>query len=278
MTTKTTTTQSPPDVAPKTRLERQADKGQALADNLVKAWLDAEQVTIKLWLDGESKWSKDVSAWLDAETRHATANTLADAIASNADGAVQAVNLATGYLSALFDNLSSVKDGKYFRELGFDSFPNYTEHVCKTYLSGLDGGSKKDVARFVSDAIPGMSQRKLAEVTGIPQPQVSRALNGSTAGDGAGGHGGPRASKSDADKLVAATDKIASTVMADVDKVSVDDLKRIASEALRVLIDARAELVSRGETVAAWSSLQPSKSAELHSSREGTTRTGKVAA
>lgn len=267
MTSKTA--QPAPEAPQKTRLERQADKGQAAVDGLVKLWLDAEQVHIKLWLDAETKFTKDVTAWLDAETRFATAETLADSIASNATGAVDAANLASQYLEALFDGMTSVKEGKYFRELGHESYPKFTEHVCKTHLTGLDGGAKKEVVRFVIASIPGMTERKYAEITGVPQAQVNRAKKGSTAGDGDSGHGGKRDSKTDADKLAAATDKVTPAVLADVDKVSVDDLKRIAAEALRVLIDARAQLAARGETVAVWASLEPSK-AEVHSSSEGT--------
>ena len=63
--------------------------------------------------------------------------------------------------------------------------------------------------RFVALQIPGLTQRKLEEITGVPQAQVNRALNGSTAGDGQSGHGGDRTrtTKREVYKLDAALQK-----------------------------------------------------------------------
>lgn len=144
--------------------------------------------------------------------------------------------------------LAEVKAGGYFKELGFEKYIDYVAHICLTYLKGIDGGSKKELVRFVALQIPGLTQRKLEEITGVPQAQVNRALNGSTAGDGQSGHGGDRTrtTKREVDKLDAALQKSTQQEgkpdpLQDENKWTDAELKRAEKELWAKLIDIREE-------------------------------------
>lgn len=242
------------DAPKKTRLERQAEKGQESYDKLVKAWLDAENIQLQMWLDAETKWQTDVTAWLDGEARYTTAQELYDTVRTSAASATEHLMLGQSFLDEMLDAVAKIKDGGYFKDLGFAKYIDFVSHVCKTYVGQLDGGSKKVVVRFVVAQIPGLSQRKYEEVTGIPQAQISRAVNDSDAGDGDQGHGGSRKTKREITKLAEALQRSDQPEgkpdpLQDDDKWTNDELKQTERELWRKLIDIREEMHKRGLTL-----------------------------
>jgi hypothetical protein len=239
------------EVPKKSRLERQADKGQESYEKLVRAWLDGEQVAIKLWLDAEAAHVKAVKAWLDGEQRYGTAQGLYDTVRVSAQGAAKHFMMGQSLLDDMLAALAKIKDGGYFKDLGFEKYVDFLSHICKTYVGQLDGGSKKVVARFVVGQIPGLTQRKYEEVTGIPQPQISRAVNDSNAGSGDQGHGGARERKGEAAKLEDALNKSLKPAgkpnpLENDDKWTDSQLKQAEMDLWAKIIDVRRELHHRG--------------------------------
>lgn len=243
------------DVPKKTRLERQAENGEQSYEKLVKAWLDGEQVAIKLYLDAEAKWGQDTRAWLNAETAYGRAVELDDIVRTSGAEAADHALKSQSFIDQMLVAMAEVKEGNYFRPLGFDKYSDYVAHVCKDYLKGIDGAAKKEVVRFVALQIPGLSQRKVEEITGVPQAQVSRALNGSTAGDGESGHGGDRTrtTKREVDKLEDSLHKFRSDQpegkpdpLKDGNRWTDSELKRAETEVWAQLLDIRSELHDRG--------------------------------
>lgn len=177
---------------PAARLERQQEK------------LDAQQAKIEAT-------RKELAAKAEAEAEKAAAlavrteraESLMDAIASDAGEMVAAFNSGSESLQSLCANLSLIQTEKLHKEAGHASYPELIAHVAKTYLQGLDGGLQKEWIRFVAAQLPGIAQRKLAALIGVSQSEVSRGVNGSTAGDGEGNHGGARQTKRAVTKVAA---------------------------------------------------------------------------
>ena len=62
--------------------------------------------------------------------------------------------------------------------------------ISTEYMPKPQGAPRNEIIRLVNQQLPGLSQRRLADVVGTYQPTVNRVLKGDNTGGGNQGHGG----------------------------------------------------------------------------------------
>jgi hypothetical protein len=64
--------------------------------------------------------------------------------------------------------------------------------ISKEYMPKPQSKPRNEIILFVNEQLPGLSQRRLAEVCGTDVSTVNRVLKGEDTGGGNRGHGGAR--------------------------------------------------------------------------------------
>jgi hypothetical protein len=69
---------------------------------------------------------------------------------------------------------------------------NFISREYREYMQKPQGAQRNEIIRRVNQQLPGLSQRRLADVVGTDPGTVNRVLNDDDTGGGNRGHGGAR--------------------------------------------------------------------------------------